>query len=281
MISSKNTSSLFTHYYINFDRSLIERSIAKLMMSIQYWRIQFDRARQNLELFRISKLRRHETFITTVFGCPFIANDSLNFIWSYQKIVLQGVYAFRSKRDNPTILDIGAHTGLSVLYFKDIYPKSKVIAFEPDREFFDLLSKNLHDAGHDDVALINAPLSSDDVHLMFTGKDTGIQEEDIKITNLRDYLTEPIDLLKINLEGHEIMILSDILAHLSYVDHLFIEYYAFVSEPQYLEELISLLNKAGFLFYIQQAEEPDPQPFLNTKNYLSHDIQFNIFAFRD
>lgn len=43
--------------------------------------------------------------------------------------------------DSPVILDIGAHKGESVRFFKDIFPSSIIHSFEPDPENFKLLEK--------------------------------------------------------------------------------------------------------------------------------------------
>ena len=34
----------------------------------------------------------------------------------------EDIYSFNSEKDSPLIIDIGAHIGISVLYFKSIYP---------------------------------------------------------------------------------------------------------------------------------------------------------------
>ena len=44
---------------------------------------------------------------------------------------------------SPTIFDLGAHIGLSVLYFKIKYPNSRIVAFEPNSNIFPILQENI------------------------------------------------------------------------------------------------------------------------------------------
>ena len=49
------------------------------------------------------------------------------------------IYYFKSPNISPFIIDIGAHIGISVLYFKQLYPNSNILAFEPNPISFDIL----------------------------------------------------------------------------------------------------------------------------------------------
>ena len=44
-------------------------------------------------------------------------------------------------KNNPLIIDIGAHKGESVIFFKSIFPDSSIISFEPDEDNFLELKK--------------------------------------------------------------------------------------------------------------------------------------------
>lgn len=41
-------------------------------------------------------------------------------------------YKFELKTETPFIIDCGAHIGITSLYFKKFFPKSEILAFEPD-----------------------------------------------------------------------------------------------------------------------------------------------------
>lgn len=47
----------------------------------------------------------------------------------------------------PRIVDLGAHIGMSVLYWKKLYPEASIVACEPVTENFDLLEKNVLENG--------------------------------------------------------------------------------------------------------------------------------------
>jgi hypothetical protein len=66
-----------------------------------------------------------------------------SFIAQYRNIFLNKEYAFFFDCSSPRILDIGANFGMSILYFKILYPNSRILAFEADPEIFALLKENL------------------------------------------------------------------------------------------------------------------------------------------
>ncbi len=45
------------------------------------------------------------------------------------------------RKKNPLIIDIGAHKGESIIFFKSIFPDSRIISFEPDEDNFSELKK--------------------------------------------------------------------------------------------------------------------------------------------
>jgi FkbM family methyltransferase len=56
---------------------------------------------------------------------------------------LEHVYKIRLDIPHPTIVDIGANNGSSVVYFARQYPTSTIWAYEPGRKAFALMIKNL------------------------------------------------------------------------------------------------------------------------------------------
>jgi FkbM family methyltransferase len=52
-----------------------------------------------------------------------------------------------------TIFDVGANKGQSIGFFKEIYPKSKVFAFEPSEKIFDSLQKFVKDNSYQDISI--------------------------------------------------------------------------------------------------------------------------------
>jgi len=76
-------------------------------------------------------------------GKPFEIVDGLSFVLMYRDIFEQHSYRFRTNEQKPYIIDGGANVGLSVLYFKELYPRSQIVAFEPDDDIFSVLERNI------------------------------------------------------------------------------------------------------------------------------------------
>src|SRR5262245_40303470 len=92
--------------------------------------------RQYRESWRLGSLKMHTPAMTDLLGVPFKISDGATFLEQYKSIVRERWYDFRTQDDEPLIIDLGANVGLSVWFFKSLYPRSRVIAFEPDKDLF-------------------------------------------------------------------------------------------------------------------------------------------------
>jgi FkbM family methyltransferase len=247
-----------------------------------------DYRHRSHHLKRLKAVPRYQPTVTNIFGKPFEVADSASFISAFREIFENQIYHFKAKTNRPYILDCGANIGLSVVYFKRLYPQSQIIAFEPDRAIFEILSKNIRSFGYDDVELHNRAVWNSDTDLNFTsdGADGGRlsvahdkPDSLVKAVRLRDYLDRKIDFLKLDIEGAETTVLADCTESLRNVDALFVEYHSFAAQPQTLNELVETLAQAGFRLHIH-APMPAPQPFIKRRTEMGMDMQLNIFAFR-
>lgn len=68
-------------------------------------------------------------------------NDGLNFYILYKDIFIKRIYHFEAQRPDPLILDCGSNIGMSILYFKHVYPKARIIGFEPDPAIYPMLGR--------------------------------------------------------------------------------------------------------------------------------------------
>jgi FkbM family methyltransferase len=145
-----------------------------------------------------------------------------------------------------TILDAGAYTGLSTVYFAMRYPGAKVIAIEPSEENFALLTRNVSTLNN--VHTVKAALWSKPSSLVLT--DPGydfwglrVQESDtfaspgqtetlvstsevhaLTVSNLMDnYEVDRVNLLKLDIEGSEKEVFSNALPWIDRVDAIFVE----------------------------------------------------------
>ncbi len=210
---------------------------------------------------------------------------------SYKEIFEEETYKFQSLHTKPYIIDCGSNIGLSIIYFKTIYPEAKIIGFEPDGKIFELLDHNIKSFGYDDVTLHNKGVWISETSLWFHSEgslggaildQSGDEKNMVRIdtVRLREFLDEKIDFLKIDIEGAEMDVLEDCKDKLSNVENIFVEYHCRVNEPQRLSALLEILTEAGFRYYIRQADETIRYPFIQ-KHGQYMDVQLNIFGFRN
>lgn len=215
--------------------------------------------------------------------------DSASFLSSYNEIFEKGIYRFNTENSEPVIIDCGANIGLSVLFFKELYPKAKIIAFEPVPEIFEILKYNLEQFGHRNVILHNKALWKEKTTLKFMneGADGGriaIDGDDkniieVNTVRLKDFINSTIDFLKIDIEGAEIEVIKDTFEELDFVRNIFIEYHSFLKEKQIIDVLLKHLLNKGFRVHIH-SRNISKNPFIDIKTYLNMDLQLNIFGMR-
>ncbi len=230
-----------------------------------------------------------------LYGKEIQITDSFWHLHSLQEIFVEEVYKFKSASESPYILDCGANIGLSAIYFKHLYPRAQIIAFEPDRATYDKLRFNTTQFGYDDIKLENIAVWKEDTTLEFLvngglggklyegGADTqGVNARvQVEARRLRNFLNKKVDFLKIDIEGAEVEVLNDCKDQLSHVVNLFVEYHSSPAHPQQLDELLSILKAAGFRVYIREAWNNLPYPYLRHIYNPYYDLQLNIFAYKD
>ena len=65
------------------------------------------------------------------------------FRYLFNEIFMQAPYFFKSSNDPPLIFDCGSNIGMSVLFFKKLYPNARIVAFETDPFTFEILRRNV------------------------------------------------------------------------------------------------------------------------------------------
>ena len=223
-----------------------------------------------------------------IFGKKIKITDSFWYLHSLNELFIDEVYKFESDKKNPRIIDCGSNIGLSILYFKKLFPEAKITGFEPDNDIFAMATHNLQQFGITDVdlqqkavwinnePLIFAKLGSVSGHFVAKEADNTIRIETIR---LKDYLQEPVDFLKIDIEGPEFDIIKDCRDDLKNVKNIFVEYHSFAENPQMIGELLIYLKEAGFKLYLKEAWENMKNPYMEKKGPY-FDLQLNIFGYR-
>jgi FkbM family methyltransferase len=180
---------------------------------------------------------------------------------------------------------------MSIIYFKHIYPDSKIIGFEPDGNIFKILQSNIRTNDLPNVETINAALSSSDGFLEFypDGTDGGslcgslFHENEnpvVKVPSLRlsQFIDKPVDFLKMNIEGAETEVLYEIESKLSFINEMVIEYHSFDNSKQKLHEILELLSKNGFMYLINDFDT-GTNPNVKTPFRLNKDTRYFLLIY--
>jgi len=237
------------------------------------------------------KLPRHLEVNVELAGRPFRVPDPLSFYWSYKEIVEDRIYDFPCTKNPMHILDLGANCGLSGLFFLLRYPNAQVTCIEADPQLFDILRKNLLAADSmNRVKFVAAAVSptAGEIDFYSSGADSGRLTPHVTLPSathrvrsvaLDSLIDEPVDFLKMDIEGAEIDVLLTSVK-LKAVSRIFVEYHSFVGHEQRLDELLSHLRQLGFRTWIQTQYCP-ALPFHETRPHADMDLQLNMFAKRE
>lgn len=206
------------------------------------------------------------TRTTQVDGLTFQYRNAPEFDLLAREIFEGGEYEFPCNTDAPIILDCGSHIGLSVAWFKRRFPRARITAFEPDPQNFELLQANVAANGFGGVELLNVALAAERGTARFYGQfkaespmasshslkeDWGTQRTKswivVQTVPLADYITGPVDYLKLDIEGMETEVLRSIEPRLHLVRALGLEFHGTGSTAESDEaEILRLLEHSGF-----------------------------------
>jgi len=242
----------------------------------------------NLLASRLRRIPRFTECRAKVHGWDIMIPDAASFLSTYREIFLERIYAFESEDPAPRILDLGANIGLSVLFFKLLYPQSKITAFEADPKIFEYLEKNVHGNGFADVELINKAVWHANTRLRFSSEDAGrIAHKgdgsivEVDAVNIAGYLKgKRFDFIKMDIEGAEGAVIRSLREYLGRVGFLFVEYHSKADEKQSLDEIIGIMAQAGFRIHIQPVMT-SPSPFVKRRINTGFDMQLNIFGWKE
>ena len=230
---------------------------------------------------------------TILFGRNFEFVDGPGFLFLYDEIIEREIYKFSTDDPAPYIIDGGSNIGLSVLYFKQAYPKARIVAFEPDPNIFEVLQRNCRSFEFEDVELSDRALWVENGSLGFRREgslggrlaDDGSSVLDVNVPTkrLRDLLTSKVTLLKLDIEGAETDVLEDCADLLVNVENMFVEYHSFADRPQSLHRLLNVVHEAGFRTHFH-VYEPSPQPLFQRtirEGIDRLDMNLDVFCYRD
>ena len=206
----------------------------------------------------------HNIFGFTVHSYSY---DILLFL--FKEVFVSKDYFFESNSKQPKIIDCGANIGMSVLYFKYIFPDCSIIAFEPNPRAFYLLQRNIEQNNLKNVVIYNFAVSDVQAEIeFFTGNDeqillaSTIKERGgatvikIKTALLSNFLTESVDLIKMDIEGSETKVMTDLISTQkeTLAKRYIIEYHHKINnEKSALSSFLIPFENAGFEYNIKSS----------------------------
>jgi FkbM family methyltransferase len=190
---------------------------------------------------------------------------------------MQLQYYFQMEKENPLIIDCGCNIGMSILFFKEMYPESTIIGFEPDQTTFMKLQENIRINNLENVELHRKILSDTEglknfyyypdhpgsLSMSLIREREEKKSQKIESVLLSKYIHRTVDFLKLDVEGAEIGVLQELyncdklryikLMAIDYHHHF--EHYHFTQQNDNLSKILQILEDSNFGYQIQA----DPQ----------------------
>jgi FkbM family methyltransferase len=208
------------------------------------------------------------------FDVQYLNVHSLRYL--YREIFVREEYLFPCEIQTPVIFDCGANIGMATLFFKWLFPRSRITAFEPDPTTFQFLCRNINENHLSDVFSHNVALWNDDGSVPFfvpeNSRDSlmmstnpsrnGGRQIMVPSRKLSDYIDGPIDLLKLDVEGAEHKVICDLISSgkMKQVRRMFVEYHHNISaDGGRLGAFLTMLEGCGFRYQINSWISPIAQ----------------------
>jgi FkbM family methyltransferase len=224
-------------------------------------------------------------------GNTLYIHDMASYQLGLEELFVGEIYNFTTNNPRPYIIDCGANLGMSIIYFKKLYPQATIIAFEADDYIFSFLEKNMQSYKLKNVDVINKAVWKEECVKDFwveggaggrlESKKNGGKYNAVTCTRLKPYLQiRKVDFLKMDIEGAEYEVLKDCENELYNVENIFIEYHSFSTQPQNLDKILNIIKNAGFRYHIKEAFVRN-KPFIERNVNADIDLQLNIFCYRE
>ncbi|WP_347159442.1 FkbM family methyltransferase [Pontibacter chitinilyticus] len=232
------------------------------------------------KLFIKQRLRPQQTATVQVklFGLRLQAYSYSALIFLFREIFLYESYYFEAETPAPLIIDGGANIGISALYFKYLYPRSTILAFEPNPTACALFRQNIHSNQLQNVTLVPIGLGKHRRELSFYTsevkgsliasfqKNSLLQEIKVPVEKLSEYIRRYTpELVKLDVEGAEIDIVQELKAAgvLAIPTQYLIEYHPAAQESATaFAAFKQVFQEGGFTYQIRNLDGSPKQDLL-------------------
>ena len=231
------------------------------------WRLSYDYIKINLKKNKFLSYCKSDNYNASIVNYKINYLNYPDFIYIFREIFIRFEYYFKANVTNPFIIDCGSNIGLSVLFFKMLYPDCRIIAFEPNNDTFRVLSDNVNNNNLADIKLINKALNSVKGIKKFYfksdqpghGRSSLIERDflsrsiEVDSVLLSDYIEQKVDFLKMDIEGAEISVIKELAKNkkLELINEMIIEYHHHIQTGKdYLSQILLTLERNGFGYQI-------------------------------
>jgi FkbM family methyltransferase len=195
----------------------------------------------------------------------------------FAEIFISNSYYISNLPQHAYIIDCGSNIGISVLYFKIIYPLSKVLAFEPDEDAFLCLEANIKSNKLTSTIPLNIALTDREstVDFFYDKHNPGSplmslkrermprHKKTVRASTLSEYIDRNVDLVKMNIEGSELEVIRELAnsGKLHFIKQMIIEYHHHIAKDNDIfSQILYILENAGFGYQIQSSLRPPYKP---------------------
>ena len=172
-------------------------------------------------------------------------------------------------KENDTIIDVGGHIGLFMLFCEQFCHKGKIYCFEPELNNYRIFSDNVKLNNLENIHSFNMAISKQDGnvplylnddssgHSIFLKNSNYIQVESITLQKVFELNNiKKCNLLKLDCEGSEYEIINSLPdSYFSMIDKIIIEYHFAKKYPKLLTELIKKLELMSFSINMKKLDD--------------------------
>ena len=176
-----------------------------------------------------------------------------------KEIFVEEIYASNKNLEVFKILDLGSNIGLSVAYFKMRFPDVIIEAYEPDKNSFELLRKNIRENNWEKV-IANEKAVSDENGFVFAEQQkekasvnsnfstAGKDESKVAAKDILEILHQSFDIIKMDIEGGEWKVFKKIIDQqlITKANNWFVEFHEIEKNKKQFEEILNCFANNGF-----------------------------------
>ncbi len=201
-----------------------------------------------------------------------------DFYWTFMEIFVNDEYYFKTKNNTPFIVDCGGNIGISVLYFKYLYPNAHILVFEALPDNANILEGNVKRNNLKNIEVVRKAVGGKYEKLRIYGdrraatickefknkkhlenNSTAEKVTNISIVRLSNYINKQVSFLKMDIESAEGEVFKDLYKYgkIQYVEKTTFEYHRFSLKYNKLSNIIKYLEDSGMeTTFIIDSQDP-------------------------